>query len=329
MSKIYWRGILFLFVSQYLWTMYPEYKLFYTPCWQQGGIANAFVYPITGINDINFYLEKNNYELNNNLVKIKGKGFVYSPQKIKNKDIFLMLIGISALIPSDDYVLRVVLDLNNGNKHEIITDIIGIKKGGYTKEVIKMNSKAQKTINNRSPDRQYQSKTFYKVLNLFDKKAIYDSKRWSMPVIEKFYYTSRYGALREFIYPDGSKGKDFHNGEDFAGLPVGTTVNAVADGMVVLSENRIVTGNTVIVSHLPGFFSLYYHMSDLRAEVNDFVKRGDPVGGIGATGFATGPHLHLTAYTQGQEVDPQWLFTRDLVDEYWLAYTLQGLKVSL
>nr|WP_281347557.1 M23 family metallopeptidase [Entomospira nematocera] len=192
-----------------------------------------------------------------------------------------------------------------------------------------MGAQGQAVRNNQSQERQLQAQRFYAALGRFDIETSFDVKSWDLPIKEsKWYYTSRYGSVREFVYPDGGKSRDFHNGEDFAGMSVGAGVYSVAEGKVTLAENRIVTGNTVIVMHAPGVFSLYYHMDSIVVEKEEIIRRGQMVGRLGSTGFATGPHLHLTAYIQGQDVDPNYLFNHALWDEKWAASTLRTLKVS-
>ena len=59
-----------------------------------------------------------------------------------------------------------------------------------------------------------------------------------------------------------------------------------------MAEERISTGWSVVIEHLPGLYSLYYHMNELKVKKGDSVKAGTLLGHSGATGLATGPHLH-------------------------------------
>ena len=77
--------------------------------------------------------------------------------------------------------------------------------------------------------------------------------------------TSGYGDRREYDYSDGTKGYSVHLGVDIAS-PTGTPVPACGRGRVVFAEPRILTGNTVVIEHLPGLFSVYYHMSSIAVE---------------------------------------------------------------
>jgi murein DD-endopeptidase MepM/ murein hydrolase activator NlpD len=100
-----------------------------------------------------------------------------------------------------------------------------------------------------------------------------------------------------------------HNGVDFAGAP-GAPVHAPAGGRVALAEALYFTGNTVIVDHGEGLYSLLAHLERAVVMSGDRVGGGDVVGFIGATGRATGPHLHWSVRLQGARVDPLSLVRR-------------------
>lgn len=114
-----------------------------------------------------------------------------------------------------------------------------------------------------------------------------------------------FGAIRVF---NGER-ESQHTGADFP-IGAGTAVKAVADGAVVLAEEQFFTGNTVVVDHGAGLFSMNFHLAELRAAVGDTVKRGQTVGTVGSTGRSTGPHLHLGLRWQGARVDPRLLLNR-------------------
>ena len=68
------------------------------------------------------------------------------------------------------------------------------------------------------------------------------------------------------------------------------------------------SGNTIAIDHGHGIVSLYYHLNDFSdIEVGDSVKKGNPVGTLGMTGYASGYHLHWELRVNGVPVDPlQW-----------------------
>lgn len=84
-----------------------------------------------------------------------------------------------------------------------------------------------------------------------------------------------------------------HRGVDY-GAPVGTPVRATADGVVALAGVRGGYGNVVIVRHTGVYSTLYAHLSRFALGVRNGtrVRQGDTIGYVGATGWATGPHLH-------------------------------------
>jgi murein DD-endopeptidase MepM/ murein hydrolase activator NlpD len=87
-----------------------------------------------------------------------------------------------------------------------------------------------------------------------------------------------------------------HNGIDI-GAPTGTPVYATAAGTVVsVGFNDNSYGKWIVIKHNDGYFSLYGHLDKQRVSNGQTVNRGDRIGDIGDTGFATGPHLHFTIY---------------------------------
>jgi len=94
-----------------------------------------------------------------------------------------------------------------------------------------------------------------------------------------------------------------HAGTDFRG-PTGTPIPAPAAGRVVLAEDLFFTGQTVIIDHGAGLYSLLAHLSRIDVAPGQAVARGDVVGLLGATGRVTGPHLHWTVRLNGARVDP-------------------------
>ena len=94
-----------------------------------------------------------------------------------------------------------------------------------------------------------------------------------------------------------------HNGEDI-GAPLGTDVAATNDGIVRLTVDHIFSGKGVFLDHGLGFYSMYFHLSDVLVKEGDLVRAGQIVGKVGATGRATGPHLHWGVKLNGARVNP-------------------------
>jgi murein DD-endopeptidase MepM/ murein hydrolase activator NlpD len=94
-----------------------------------------------------------------------------------------------------------------------------------------------------------------------------------------------------------------HSGADFDS-PEGRPIKAPNAGLVVLAGERYFTGNTVMIDHGLGLFSLFAHLSVIQVHAGDSVNTGDVVGKVGATGRVTGPHLHWSVRLNGARVDP-------------------------
>jgi len=94
-----------------------------------------------------------------------------------------------------------------------------------------------------------------------------------------------------------------HGGVDFA-VPAGTPVRSAQEGRVVLTGEFYLPGRVVILDHGCGVYTYYAHLSRILVRRGDRVRRGEVIGLSGASGRATGPHLHFGLYLSGVKVDP-------------------------
>ncbi|MBX6350319.1 MAG: LysM peptidoglycan-binding domain-containing M23 family metallopeptidase [Clostridia bacterium] len=99
-----------------------------------------------------------------------------------------------------------------------------------------------------------------------------------------------------------------HEGLDIA-APRGAPIAAAAPGVVVFAGWRAGYGRTVVLQHSFGLTTLYAHASAILVRVGDAVAAGEPIARVGATGDATGPHLHFEVRVLGVPVDPAPLLT--------------------
>jgi len=95
-----------------------------------------------------------------------------------------------------------------------------------------------------------------------------------------------------------------HTGQDLrAGL--GDPVLASNAGQVVLVRDCFFSGNSVLVDHGLGLYSMYFHLSEVKVKEGEMVEKGQILGLVGMSGRATGPHLHWGFRLLGARVDPE------------------------
>jgi len=99
------------------------------------------------------------------------------------------------------------------------------------------------------------------------------------------------------------KPRNAHGGADFLS-PAGTPIHAPNAGRIVVARNLYFSGNTVIIDHGLGLFSMLAHLSAIDVHEGDRVIAGDVVGRVGATGRVTGPHLHWAVRASDARIDP-------------------------
>ena len=124
-------------------------------------------------------------------------------------------------------------------------------------------------------------------------------KKFLRPLPSASPSSSRFGVRRVF----NDQPRSPHDGVDLA-APEGEPVAAAAPAVVALAEELYFSGNTVILDHGAGLFTTYLHLSAIDVRPGDIVAAGQRIGAVGATGRATGPHLHWGARLHKARVNP-------------------------
>ncbi len=141
---------------------------------------------------------------------------------------------------------------------------------------------------------------------------------FSRPLKGEWRLTSFFGDRRRYLYAGGGSDSSVHQGIDL-GAKEGTPVHACAAGRVAFAGERIVTGKTIVLEHLPGLFSIYMHLSRMDVGAGDVVYQEEAIGAVGSTGLSTGPHLHWETRIGLAPVNPLYWLERPVLDKDWYS----------
>jgi murein DD-endopeptidase MepM/ murein hydrolase activator NlpD len=136
-------------------------------------------------------------------------------------------------------------------------------------------------------------------------------------------FKAGFGDKRQYFYKGKEIGRSYHMGSDLASISH-APVPAGNAGLVVFADYLGIYGNTVILDHGLGLFSMYSHLSEIQVSAGDKVKREDTIGITGMTGLAGGDHLHFGMMVHGVFVNPlEWW------DQKWIQdHILNNLSVQ-
>ncbi len=141
-------------------------------------------------------------------------------------------------------------------------------------------------------------------LELLKNAGVTATGTYLWPSADSYYVTSTFGMR---LHPILGYTR-MHYGIDI-GASYGTKIYASDGGVVITSEESYSYGNYVMIAHGNGRYTLYAHMSQRLVSVDDVVAQGDVIGYVGATGYATGPHIHFEIYENDERVDPLQFFS--------------------
>jgi murein DD-endopeptidase MepM/ murein hydrolase activator NlpD len=206
------------------------------------------------------------------------------------------LLGVDLEKPPGRYELSVTATAEDGNTAECSAKLV-VTSGKFAMEKLTV---AKQFV---EPNEQQASRAVAeqkKLRELFDN--VTPEKLWQGPF--RFPLTgatkgTNFGKRRIL----NGQPRSPHTGADFP-APTGTPIHATQSGRVVLAEELYFSGNTVIVDHGLGVYSLYGHLSATDVAVGDDVKAGTILGKVGATGRVTGPHLHWGITVNKARVNP-------------------------
>lgn len=201
------------------------------------------------------------------------------------------------------YELKAVFSVSQLEPKEM-TLPFSLEDVSFLSETIPLDKDNTGIKTNMTAERLLQIEKLNAILTTVNPDSVWTTKPFAMP-IDSNRYTAYFGDRRVYKYVTGKSETSLHYGNDY-GVPEGTEVRACQDGKVVMAEFRISTGWSVCIEHLPGLYSLYYHMRELSVKEGEIVKCGQKIGLSGQTGLATGPHLHWEVRLNACAVKPEF-----------------------
>jgi murein DD-endopeptidase MepM/ murein hydrolase activator NlpD len=220
------------------------------------------------------------------------------------------MAGIPSTLPAGEY--EIYATLTDARGHSELVRKLAVESREFIAETIPLNESLTEMRAEPDPRKAEEARELRELVGRFHPEAVYHSGPFVIPVTDGI-RTSHFGDRRTYRYVDGASANAVHFGIDIAS-PTGTPVRAGGAGRVVMVANRVISGRTVVIEHLPGVYGLHYHLHEARVEVGDVIDAEDVIGTVGATGLATGPHLHWEVRVSRIPVEPDVLLSEGLID---------------
>ncbi len=219
--------------------------------------------------------------------------YVFPPELNQSKNYFEWYIKINNIVYKKDIVLDIQLRKYLSSKNIIFLE----KKKLTPEEELEIEERVKK-------EKSIKKMVFSEVLpNQFTNSLShprdyhYLTSEWFKK--RKYQYYTMLNRKKIFFEPFES----IHKGLDLKGK-IGDLIFALADGKIVLSDNFYYEGNFIVINHGNSIFSIYMHMDQRFYRSGTYIKSGTPIGTVGSTGLATGPHLHFALWIDGYNADP-------------------------
>ncbi len=202
----------------------------------------------------------------------------------------LIAVPLSAQI--GQYSLRIFLHKSKRQKILLASEIITITAYSFPERRMQFRELSKQELR-RYQQEKAEIESILSKTNPADSLVIPFAKPLDTLIV-----TSEFGTIRR---SGGAIGR--HWGADFR-VDIGDEVKAINGGNVVLAKETLLGGNTVIIDHKNGIYSVYMHLSAILVVPGDNVSMGRKIGLAGSSGRATGLNLHLGVYINGIAVNP-------------------------
>jgi len=218
-----------------------------------------------------------------------------------NSSIYETFIPVPCEEPQNEYLLAVEIKdyvgncLNLENKFQVVTY-------PFKKQILKIKQEKIKKETELGEDQKFLHDALKEIVQKSPKEKLWRGQFCSP--IDILQTTCDFGTVRI----TQQKGKYIHKAVDIINSPK-SVVWASQGGIVRIKNRYEKSGNTVVVDHGWGIVTMYFHLEDFaNINIGDAIKKGNPVGTLGKTGYATGYHLHWELRVNNIAVDPmQWV----------------------
>jgi murein DD-endopeptidase MepM/ murein hydrolase activator NlpD len=219
---------------------------------------------------------------------------------VLDNNTYAMMVGIPIFTQPNAYPVNLVIT-NANNLTSNFSFNITVVAGGYLTTDIVLSPEQEALL---APSvEEFEISTLQRITSAFTPEKYYVGTL-GLPAAAPI--NAPYGTRRSY---NGGAVSRYHNGADFA-APPNTPIYAPADGRVVLADLLNIRGNTIVLEHGWGLYTLYAHLTTINVSLGETVQVAQVIGTSGSTGRVTGPHLHWEVWLNGIPVDPmQWTQT--------------------
>lgn len=230
----------------------------------------------------------------------------------EGKAVWVVLLGVPSTLSQGDYIISVKTAIK-GERY-VREKTITVTGKNFLREDIALDKSMTELRDSYDPRKVKEARIMLALLRTSMPRAIYDTEfPYQQPLTEAV-VSSHFGDRRTFLYSDGGSARAIHFGVDLV-KPKGWPVKASGTGKVAFADQRILTGKSVVLEHLPGVYSLYYHLDSVTVDEGALVDRGAVVGTVGSTGLVTGAHLHWEIRVAAVPVNPYSFVQGNLLDK--------------
>ncbi|KKP36031.1 MAG: Peptidase M23B [candidate division TM6 bacterium GW2011_GWF2_32_72] len=238
------------------------------------------------------------------IVSALSQEFVAVPES-KNSLIYESFVPVACEEEPKDDVLKISIKEKTGGVCSLESNL-KVVQSQFKRQQINVSAQKMDEEAKVAADNERLESLLAEALKNSPKEKLW-SGSFCTPLEIKNVYTD-FGTIRTTQL----KGRYSHKGLDVADMPK-SAVWATQHGKVIVKDRFVFSGNTVVLDHGCGVFSLFFHLEDMnnKIEVGQLVKQGTPLGTTGMTGYATGYHLHWEMRVNNISVDPrQWVDTK-------------------